>query len=560
MIIDILNEKIKEILNSDDIHVIRSNRKELCDYQSDDVFKLAKKYGKNPILIGEEIVEKINKIDDFSSYFEKVEFCKPGFINITVSSKLINNVLRKMYEEEKFGLKKPNKVETFVLDYGGPNVAKPLHVGHMRTAIVGEAIKRIIAYMGHKTIADVHLGDYGLQIGQVIYGIKQDNKKLEDITLAYLEETYPKISALCKVDEEVKEECAKITKELQDGNLEYQKLWKVILEISGNDIKRLYKYLDVSFDLWNGESDAYKYIPKTEEFLNKKNLLKVSEGAKIVEVSKDDDTKEMPPFLFQKSNGAYLYGTTDLATIYDRVNTYSPDYILYIVDNRQSLHFEQVFRVCELSSLTPNTNLEFLGYGTVNGMDGKPYKTRSGDAPKLDSLFSEVKEIFLSKKEENKKMLDSDLDKIVNAILKIADLQNSREKDYIFDINKFSNVVGKTGPYILYTYLRINKIIENSNISILTDDIYNESDRNLRLALTEFSIALNSAFNERKPSYLVDYIYNIANLANNFYQNNYVLNEENEIKKQDWLYILVLTNKLLKELLNLVMIEIPTFM
>ena len=561
MIIDIINKKLEEILGSSDIHVIRSNRPELCDYQSDDCFKLAKEYHKSPIEIGEDIVAKINDSKNIDEYFDEVTFVKPGFINFKVSSKLINDVLKTMNNSKKFGLKEPDVPLTFILDYGGPNVAKPLHVGHMRTAIVGESIKRIIAYMGHKTISDVHLGDYGLQIGQVIYGIKKDNKKIEDITLDYLEETYPKISALCKTDDEVKEKCANITKELQDGNEEYQNLWRIILEISGNDIKRLYNYLSVSFDLWKGESDSYKYIPKTEEFLNKQNLLQVSEGAKIVDIKKDTDKLEMPPFIFEKSNGAYLYGTTDLATIYDRMENYNPDYILYVVDNRQSLHFEQVFRVCEKSNLTPNTKLEFLGYGTVNGMDGKPYKTRSGDAPKLDSLFNEVKEIFLSKREENKNMSDKDLDIIVNAILKFADLQNMRERDYIFDINKFSNTVGKTGPYILYTYLRINKILEEANNTLeLSNQIYNEADRNLRLYLTEFNLSLNSAFQERKPSYIADYIYNLAVLANNFYQNNYVLKEENEIKKNDWLFVLNLTNKLLKELLSLIMIEIPTFM
>ena len=561
MIIDILNKKISEILGNDDIHVIRSNRKELCDYQSDDCFKLAKEYRKSPMEIGNDIVEKLNSIDDFDDYFESVEFANPGFINIKVSSKLINKVLSDMNNSPKFGLKEPESVKTFVLDYGGPNVAKPLHVGHMRTAIVGESIKRIINYVGHKTISDVHLGDYGLQIGQVIYGILNDDKKIDDITLEYLENTYPKISALCKENEEVKEKCATITKELQDGNEEYQKLWKVILEISGNDIKRLYRYLDVSFDLWQGESDSYKYIPQTEEFLNNKNLLQSSEGAKIVDIKEENDTKEMPPFIFQKSNGAYLYGTTDLATIYERMEKFNPDNILYIVDNRQSLHFEQLFRVANKSGLTPNTELEFLGYGTVNGMDGKPYKTRSGDAPKLDSLFNEVKEIFLSKREENKNMTDEDLNKIVNAILKFADLQNARERDYIFDLNKFSNVVGKTGPYILYTYLRVQKIIESQSIdNVLSDNIYNDADRNLRLALTEFSLAINSAYNERKPNYIADYIYNLAVLVNNFYQNNYVLNEENTLKKNDWLYVLNITNKLLKEMLELIMIEIPTFM
>jgi arginyl-tRNA synthetase len=562
MIIDVLEQKLNEILDYDiKFHVIISNRPELCDYQCDDVFKLAKLLHKNPIEIGNNIIEKINNIENFNDYFESVTFVPPGFINIKVSNKLINNILKKMNSEEKFGLKKPEKQELFFLDYGGPNVAKPLHVGHMRTAIVGESIKRIISYMGHKTIADVHLGDYGLQIGQVIYGILEDNKKIEDITLEYLEETYPKISALCKENDEVKEKCATITKELQDGKEEYQKLWKVILEISGNDIKRLYKYLDVSFDLWQGESDAYSYIEASKQLLESKNLLEESDGALIVNVQKEGDQKEIPPFLFRKSNGAYLYGTTDYATIYERMKKYSPDHILYIVDNRQELHFEQVFRVCEKSGLTPNTKLEFLGYGTVNGMDGKPYKTRNGDAPKLDSLFQEVKDIFTSKKQENVDMEDTDLNKIVNAILKFADLQNSRERDYIFDIQKFSNVVGKTGPYVLYTNLRIGKILNNEIIDQnISDEIYNEVDHNLRLKLTEFNLALENAFNERKPHYLVEYIYQLSVLANNFYQNNHIASEENKQKKQDWLFVLNLTNHLLTELLKLIMIEVPSKM
>lgn len=562
MIIDILEKKLNEILDYDiKFNVIISNRPELCDYQCDDVFKLAKLLHKNPMEIGTEIVETINNLEDFDEYFETVTFAPPGFINIKVSNKLINNILKKMDSEEKFGLKKPEKEELFFLDYGGPNVAKPLHVGHMRTAIVGESIKRIISYMGHKTIADVHLGDYGLQIGQVIYGILQDNKKIEDITLEYLEQTYPKISGLCKENEEIKEKCATITKELQDGNEEYKKLWKVILEISGNDIKRLYNYLDISFDLWQGESDAYKYIEPSKEYLESKQLLEESDGALIVNVQKEDDQKEIPPFLFRKSNGAYLYGTTDYATIYERMNRFSPDHILYVVDNRQELHFEQVFRVCEKSGLTPNTKLEFLGYGTVNGMDGKPYKTRSGDAPKLDSLFKEVKEIFTSKKEENVNMSEDDLNKIVNAILKFADLQNSRERDYIFDIQKFSNVVGKTGPYVLYTNLRIQKILDNEIIDKnISNNIYNEVDHNLRLKLTEFSLALDNAFKERKPHYLVEYIYQLSVLANNFYQNNHIAGEKDEQKKQDWLFVLSLTNNLLTELLKLIMIEVPSKM
>jgi len=557
---NIINNILKELGYEYESSVIKSNRPELCDFQCDDAFKLAKQYHKSPMIIGSEIVEKLKNIEDFESYFKQVEFVNPGFINMTLSDKFINELIVKMNDEKYFGIKRPDIIKTFVLDYGGPNIAKPLHVGHMRTAVVGESIKRIINYMGHKTIADVHLGDYGLQIGQVIYGILKDDKQKEDITLKYLEETYPKISSLCKENEEVLNECALITKELQEGNSIYQELWKIILEISGNDIKRLYGYLDVSFDLWQGESDSYKYIKDVENILNEKNLLKDSEGAKVVEVSEEDDTKELPPLLFQKSNGAYLYGTTDLATIYEREKRFNPDYILYVVDNRQSLHFDQVFRVSKKSNLT-NANLEFLGYGTVNGMDGKPYKTRSGAAPSLEYLFEQIKEIFVEKKEENKDMSDEDIDKIVNSILKFADLQNNRDRDYIFDIQKFSNVIGKTGPYMQYTCVRINKILEQENFeNKLTTNIYNEVDRKLRIKILELSDALNSSFEERMPSYLVDYIYNLAVLTNTFYQNNHINGLEDIEKKNDWLYILNLVNNILREMLNLIMIDIPKFM
>lgn len=564
MVIEILNEIIKKgFINIDyneDINVKKSNKPELCDYQCDDIFKVAKQLHKSPIEIGQNIVEYINNLENFNKYFSKVEFCNPGFINITLSNEFVNEMLVKMNDNEKFNMKKPNRSETYVIDYGGPNVAKPLHVGHMRTAIVGESIKRIIKYMGHNVISDVHLGDYGLQIGQVIYGILEDKIDTKDITLEYLEATYPKMSALCKENEEIKEKCAQITKDLQDGNEEYQKLFRIILEISGNDIKRLYDYLGVSFDLWEGESDSYKYIDVTEKFLNEKNLIKTSEGAKVIDVSLDTDTKEMPPLIFQKSNGAYLYGTTDLATIYERETKFHPDHILYVVDNRQSLHFEQVFRVAKKSGLT-DANLEFLGYGTVNGIDGKPYKTRSGDAPKLDSLFKQTEEIFTSKKEDNKDMNKEDIDKIVNSILKFADLQNSRDRDYIFDINKFSNVVGKTGPYMLYTYLRFNKIINlEKTIYNLSNNIYNDVDRNLRLKMLELDEAINKAFIERMPSYIADYIYNLAVTANTFYQNNHIANCDDEVKKNDWLYIINLTNKILKEMLQLIIIDIPTIM
>lgn len=564
MVIDVLSNVLTHISNSlgyDELRVIKSNRPDLCDYQCDGVFNLAKKYKKNPILIGEEIVENVKRLENFDNYFEKVEFCKPGFINITLSNKFINNVLKEMENKPKFNLKTPDKIETFVIDYGGPNVAKPLHVGHMRPAIVGESIKRIINYVGHNTISDVHLGDIGLPIGEVIYACLKDNVKPSDITLEYLNKVYPMMSSIVKEDEEIKQKCASIIKDVQEKK-NYLDYWKKICEISSNDIKRLYKYLDVSFDYWLGESDAYLYIPKVKEILEEKNILVDSNGAKVVFINKDDDKVEYPPLIFEKSNGAYLYESSDIGTIYQRMKDFNPNHILYVTDARQSLHFTQVFRVCEKSGISKNTRLLHLPHGTINGLDGKPYKTRSGETPKLDSLFNEVKSIFISKKESNKDMSDKDINIIVNSILKFADLQNSRDKDYIFDINKFSDTQGKTGPYILYTYLRMNKIVEkfSSNINNLSNNIYNNYDRDLRICILDYEEYLNSAFREFKPSYIADYIYNICVLMNSFYQNNHISNLQDMEKLNDWISVIKLANRIIKEMLNLLIIDIPTEM
>lgn len=565
MITDILSELVTKIANKlgyeEVLCVIKSNRPDLCDYQCDEVFKLTKIYHKNPIQIGEELVSEINKLEDFDDYFEKVEFCKPGFVNFTLSNKFINNVLKTMAKSNKFNLKLPSKVETYVIDYGGPNIAKPLHVGHMRPAIVGESIKRIIDYVGHKTISDVHLGDIGLPIGEVIYACLRDNVKPNDITLEYLNKVYPEMSALVKTDEEIKMECASIIKDVQDKK-NYLDYWQVICDISSKDIKRLYKYLDVSFDYWYSESDAYLYIPKVKDYLIEKNLLKESEGAKVVFVNKDTDKIEYPPLIFEKSNGAYLYESSDLGTIYQRMEDFNPDYILYVTDQRQAMHFEQVFRVCEISGMSKDAKLIHLPHGTINGLDGKPYKTRSGDTPKLDELFNDVKNIFISKKESNKNMSSEDIKKIVNSTLKFADLQNSRDKDYIFDINKFSETTGKTGPYILYTYLRINKIIKNYQIDInnLSDNIYNNYDRELRMAILDYENSIRASFKEFKPSYIADYIYNLCVCMNSFYQNNHIAGSQDTKMVADYIYVLKLASDIVKKLLELLIIEIPSEM
>jgi arginyl-tRNA synthetase len=557
-----LNKVIFDLYKIDEeSEIIKSNRPDLCDYQYDKTFTIAKKMHKNPYDLGIEIVTKLNEIPTISSKFSKIECVKPGFINFTLNKEYINSLLNEMLTKPKFNIPMPKK-ETIIIDYGGANVAKPLHVGHLRPAIVGESIKRLLKFMDQNVIADVHLGDYGLQIGQVIYGLLKENIKSNEITLEKLSELYPKISGLCKENEEIKKECALITKELQDGNQLYQEYFKNILELSKKDIKRIYDYLGVSFDLWLGESDSYKYIPELTKELEKENLLEYSDGARIVDVKEPTDKIEIPPFIYQKSNKAYLYGTTDLATIYERQQDYKPSKILYIADSRQSLHFTQVFRVSKKLSKTKNIDLEFLGLGTINGNDGKPFKTRAGNTPKLDQLFKETKEIYLNNDEHNEEYSEDDLNKIVNAIIKFADLQNNREKEYIFDINKFSKITGKTGPYILYTYLRTKKIIENNKTLVdnLSENIYNEHDRNLRMKILELENVVYFAYKTRMPNVLANYLYELCVLMNAFYENNHINNLEDIKKKKDWVTLLYLTTKIISEILNILVIEIPSKM
>ncbi len=561
-----MNEELKTVLKTYNIpnikdELITSNRPDLCDYQYDGAFQIAKEIHKNPYDIGLDIVSNLKKINTTSHKFSKVECVQPGFVNFTLTDEYINILLNEMQDNEKFNITMPKK-EKIIIDYGGANVAKPLHVGHLRSAIVGESIKRLLKYMNQEVISDVHLGDYGLQIGEVIYGLKQENYSPEDITIEILSDIYPKISKLCKENESIKTICANITKDLQDNNPEYQKYFHKILEVSKKDIKTLYDFLDVSFDLWLGESDAYKYIkPLTKELISS-NLLTDSNGAKIVEVKETTDKLEIPPLIYQKSNGAYLYGTTDLATLYQRQIDYSPNKVLYCADDRQKLHFTQVFRVAKKLPVLQSIDCEFLGFGTMNGPDNKPFKTRDGNTPKLEDLFKDIKESFKNNEEHSGDYSNEDLDKIINAIIKFADLQNNREKEYIFDIDKFSKTSGKTGPYILYTYLRTKKIIKNNQINIdnLSKTIYNVHDRNLRIKILELNNIMQQAFKTRMPSVIANYLYEICVLVNAFYENNHINNLEEIRKKKDWITLLSLVTDIIYELLNILGIKVPTKM
>ena len=558
----VLKKVFKKLGFGEENAKISVSKLEEFDYQINSIFKLVKELKTTPNVVGSRIISEIKSLEDYSDYFKDVIYTDPGFINIVISDKLINEELKKLKEEGNFGIKKDEVGKTVVLDYGGPNVAKPLHVGHLRSPIIGESIKRILNTKGYKTISDVHLGDYGLQLGQVIYGLEKEHIGLNDITLEILEEIYPKMSKLCKEDEEVYKKCAKITKDLQDGKDEYRELWKKICEISVSDIKRIYDYLDVSFDLWYGESDSYKYIPLLIRFLEEKNMVTVDDGAKIVRLEEENDKKAMPPLILQKSDGAYLYQTTDLATIYQRIEDFNPDNIIYVVDERQRLHFEQVFRTCYKSGLVTKARLEHRYNGTVNGPGGKPFKTRSGNLLKLSDLIMDVKENFLSKKEENKNMNEEDINIITNAIIKFAELSNNREKNYIFDIDKFSDVLGKTGPYILYTALRIKKLIRDTNTTNneVSNIIYNKIDKDLRMKLLDVSNVVDKAAEERMPHFIADYLYDLSVIINSFYQNNNFASCTDKVKLNDWKELLSLSYEVIEFLCNLLVMKIPSKM
>ncbi len=552
---DTISKALKQLNYNYQVKVVKSNV-DGVDFQCDDAFKLAKEYHKAPFIIAEEIAEKLKEDENYEQIFKDVSVAKPGFININVSDKLINDSLRNLMTKDILGSTPENA--KIVIDYGGPNVAKPLHVGHLRTAVIGQSINNILKFKGNKTIGDVHLGDIGAQMGQVIYGILHDfpNQNYEDIDfdLNYLNVIYPKMSALCKENEEVRKECAEITKKLQEGDPNYHILWKKIHKISVNDIKRLYDYLDVHFDYWYGESDAYKQFPEMMAYLDKQPCVRIDNGAKIIDVKEDGDKVDIPPCLIQKSDGAYLYATSDLGTIWQRKKDFNPDEIIYVVDARQSMYFTQVFRAAKKTHIFDG-KLVHYGNGTVNGKDNKPFKTRTGGSLKLDDLIKEVKQEFINLRPENKNMDEEDLDKIVVSILKFADLQNDLTRNYIFDIKKFSEVNGKTGPYILYTYLRIKKLL-TSNDGKLSENIYNETDRTLRLKLLEVSNVIDEAAKERKPHIIAGYLYDLAVIANNFYQTNHISNLEGQIKN-DYDIILSYNNKVLKTLLELLGIQIP---
>ena len=565
--------------------VTLSNRPDLCEYQCNGAMAAAKEYKKAPFMIADEVVEKLAA----NSIFAMAESVKPGFLNLKIDEAYLADYVAKMQEDEgRFGCEKTEAPKTIMIDYGGPNVAKPLHVGHLRSAIIGESVKRIGKFMGHNVIGDVHLGDWGLQMGLIITELKLRRPELvyfddaytgeypeeAPFTISELEEIYPTASKKSKEDEAYKEAAMQATFELQHGKRGYQALLKHILNVSVTDLKRNYANLNVSFELWKGESDAQPYIPDMVQKMKDDGFAYISDGALVVDVKEETDTKEIPPCMILKSDGASLYNTTDLATMVWRMKDYNPDELIYVVDKRQELYFTQVFRCARKTGIVkPETELKFLGFGTMNGKDGRPFKTRDGGVMRLEHLISGINEEMLAKIQENQKTkenlgisteeAENTAKMVALAAIKYGDQSNQASKDYIFDIDRFTSFEGNTGPYILYTIVRIKSIL-NKYHGLGKDDsgavigaAHSKSEKDLMLELSKFNAVMESAFEETAPHKICSYIYDLANAFNSFYHGTKIMSEENETVQKSYIRLLELTKSVLETCIDVLGFSAP---
>lgn len=565
--------------------VTLSNRPDLCEYQCNGAMAAAKEYKKAPFMIADEVVEKLA----VNPMFAMAESVKPGFLNLKIDEAYLADYVAKMQEDEgRFGCDKTEAPKTIMIDYGGPNVAKPLHVGHLRSAIIGESVKRIGKFMGHNVIGDVHLGDWGLQMGLIITELKQRRPELvyfddtytgeypeeAPFTISELEEIYPTASKKSKEDEAYKEAAMQATFELQHGKRGYQALLKHILNVSVTDLKRNYANLNVSFELWKGESDAQPYIPDMVQKMKDDGFAYISDGALVVDVKEETDTKEIPPCMILKSDGASLYNTTDLATMVWRMKDYNPDELIYVVDKRQELYFTQVFRCARKTGIVkPETELKFLGFGTMNGKDGRPFKTRDGGVMRLEHLISGINEEMLAKIQENQKTkenlgisteeAENTAKMVALAAIKYGDLSNQASKDYIFDIDRFTSFEGNTGPYILYTIVRIKSILNKyhglgkDECGAVIGAAHSKSEKDLMLELSKFNAVMESAFEETAPHKICSYIYDLANAFNSFYHGTKIMSEENETVQKSYIRLLELTKSVLETCIEVLGFSAP---
>lgn len=555
-----------------------SNRPDLCEYQCNGAMAGAKKYKKAPFMIAEDVVAHLPE----GGCFETVEVVKPGFINLKLSPAFVAEYLNNMAADEKLGVENEENPKTVMIDYGGPNVAKPLHVGHLRSAIIGESVKRIIRFKGNRVIGDIHLGDWGYQMGLIITELKKRKPELPyfdetyegeypkeaPFTIGELEEIYPTASAYAKEHEEYREEALQATYLLQNGHRGYRAIWDHIMNVSVTDLKKNYEKLSVEFDLWKGEADAQKYIPDMVQRLKEEGYARVDEGALVVDVAEESDNKEVPPCMILKSDGAALYDTTDLATLVEREQDYQPDQVIYVVDKRQELHFIQVFRCAKKTGIVrPETELTFLGFGTMNGKDGKPFKTREGGVMRLENLIREINEEMYKKIMDNRTVEEEDAQRTAEVVglaaIKYGDLSNQASKDYVFDVDRFTSFEGNTGPYILYTIVRIKSILnkyreaggELKDLAICpAHDAYEKA---LMLQVLKFNDVVDTVYRETAPHKLCAYIYDLANEFNKFYHETKILSEEDEEKRSGYIALLMLAKRVLETCIDLLGFEAP---
>ena len=558
--------------------VTLSNRPDLCEYQCNGARAGAKTYHKAPIMIAEDVVALLQD----SRCLSEAGAVKPGFINMKLKEEYVADYLNQMEESSDLGLEKTENPEMIVVDYGGPNVAKPLHVGHLRSAIIGESVKRISRKMGHKVLGDIHLGDWGYQMGLIITELRERKPDLPyfddafegeypqeaPFTIGELEEIYPTASGRAKEDEAYRENALHATYLLQNGHRGYTAIWNHIMHVSVTDLKKNYANLNVDFDLWKGESDAQAYIPDMIDRLKKDGYAHLDQGALVIDVQEETDTKEIPPCMIQKSDGASLYGTTDLATLVQRVEDYRPDRIIYVVDKRQELHFVQVFRAAKKTGIVPEeTSLKFLGFGTMNGKDGKPFKTREGGVMRLENLIAEITEEMYRKIDENRTVEEAEAKetaKIVGmAAIKYGDLSNQASKDYVFDVDRFTSFEGNTGPYILYTIVRIKSILNKYQASghelegLKVAGATSESEKALMLEVVKYNEVMETAFEELAPHKICAYIYDLANAFNRFYHETRILAEEDEEKQKSYIALLKVTKNVLEACIDVLGFEAP---
>ena len=565
--------------------VTLSNRPDLCEYQCNGAMAAAKEYKCAPFMISDKIAEALTE----NAMFESVESVKPGFINLKLSKEYLAGVVTEMKQDEgRFGCEAAKNPKTIIVDYGGANVAKPLHVGHLRSAIIGESVKRIGKFMGHNVIGDVHLGDWGLQMGLIIVELKERKPDLvyydesytgeypteAPFTISELEDIYPTASKKSKEDDAYREAAMEATSQLQAGRRGYRALLEHILNVSVTDLKKNYDNLNVSFELWKGESDAQPYIPDMVQMMKDKGFAYMSDGALVVDVAEETDAKEIPPCIILKSDGASLYSTTDLATIVMRMQDYHPDSIIYLADQRQSMHFIQVFRCARKTGIVDDSvELKHIGFGTMNGKDGKPFKTRDGGVMRLEYLLDEINEEMLKKITENQKekenldISDEEAKKtakmVALAAVKYGDLSNQASKDYVFDIERFTSFEGNTGPYILYTIVRIKSILSKYQAAgkTLPDTAllaaHSASEKNLMLVLSRFNGMMENAFEELAPHKICAYVYELANAFNGFYHENKILAQEDEQIQQSYIGLLMLTKSVLEACIDVLGFSAP---